>query len=278
MISFDFEYYRPSTIDEAVNIFKSLKEEGKKPVYYAGGTELICRARLDQISFDAAIDIKEIPECNVMEFQNDTLVTGAVVTLTKISEAGIFPLLGEACKAAADHTARDKITLGGNICGQTVYREALLPFLITDSIAIIAGVGGLRNVPVNQFFNQSLQLTEGEFLVQLKTEKCFIISPYIYKKKTRHGKVDYPLAAIASIYVDGKLRIALTGVCAFSFRSNEVEESLNDEHLSLDNRIKNVISRLPSPIINDMLGSAEYRELVLTNMLGDTLSELTGVM
>lgn len=277
MINFEFDYYRPSTMKEAVDTFTELRKEGKNPIYYAGGTEIICRARLKQMVFDAVIDIKEIPECNILEIKEGELLIGAAVTLAKISEAGAFPLLDEVCKSAADHTARDKITLGGNICGNTHYKEAILPFLVADSTAVIAGTDGTRRVPLNKVFDKSLQLEAGEFLVQLATDQDYLSLPYTSKKRTRFGKTDYPLVSMAAIKQNNEIRVALSGACDYPFRSREVEKQLSDRYYSIDKRIDKAIHQLPYPISNDLQGSAEYREFILTNMLFDALTTLEGV-
>jgi xanthine dehydrogenase molybdenum-binding subunit len=62
MIEFDFEYYRPSTIEEAVGLYHTLHTSGKMPIYYSGGTEIITLARSGQIMMGAVIDIKGISE------------------------------------------------------------------------------------------------------------------------------------------------------------------------------------------------------------------------
>ena len=64
MIPYDFEYYKPSSIQEALNLFVELNKTGRKPVYFSGGTEIITLGRLNLVTGDAVIDLKEIPECN----------------------------------------------------------------------------------------------------------------------------------------------------------------------------------------------------------------------
>ena len=56
MISFDFSYYKPVSIEEAILLYQTLTSQGKKAMYYAGGTEIITGARMNQIVFDAVID------------------------------------------------------------------------------------------------------------------------------------------------------------------------------------------------------------------------------
>jgi CO/xanthine dehydrogenase FAD-binding subunit len=277
MISFDFDYYKPDSIKEAVNVYKDLNGQGKIVIYYAGGTEIISRARLNQINFDAAIDIKGIPECNQFGFQNDKLVIGAAVTLTKISDSGFFPLLGASCRRSADHTARDKITLGGNICGRTPYKEAILPLLLSDSEVVIAGVNGVKSLLVTQAFNRELQLNNGEFLVQITIDKSYTVLPYASVKKTKQEKVDYPLVTVALVEKDKRIKVAFSGLCSFPFCLPVIEDDLNNGSAPIEVRVNNIINHLPAPILNDMLGSAEYREFAARNVLSEAFEKLGGV-
>ena len=45
MIAYDFEYYRPQTYLDAIEIYEQKDTEGKAPIYYGGGTEVITFAR-----------------------------------------------------------------------------------------------------------------------------------------------------------------------------------------------------------------------------------------
>ena len=89
MISHDFEYYLPDTWQEAVDIFHSIKAEGKNPLYFGGGTEIISMARVGSIKPDAVIDIKKIPECLCLGTDGSQLIFGAALTLTTIRESGL---------------------------------------------------------------------------------------------------------------------------------------------------------------------------------------------
>lgn len=277
MISFDFEYYRPSSINEAVNTYQNLKSLGRQVIYYAGGTEIISMARINAIHFDAVIDIKEIPECNVLQAVNNQLAVGAAVTLTKISEASMFPLLTAVVKSTADHTSRDKITIGGNICGAIPYHEALLPFLLCDSQAVLAGRNGTRTVPINQIYNQKLQMENGEFLVQLITAAEYLNLTYEFVRRTKMEIIDYPLLTLALIKKDNSVKVAFSGVCSFPFRSKKIEEDLNNKNAALDERINSAMAHLPGPLLSDLQGSAEYRNFILKNVLSDTMQKI-GVM
>lgn len=278
VISFDFEYVKPASVAEAVRLFQQADAQGKQPLYYSGGTEIISMARLNQLRTGAVIDIKGIPECNVMQFRQEQLVIGAAVTLTSVSESNIFPLLGKTAHHVADFTNRNKITIGGNICGKFFYREALLPFLLADSQLVLAGAKGIRNVPIHQVLNGEPRLAKDDLIVQILTDRRFVDLPFVTVKKTKLEKIDYPIVSIAALKTKEGIRAAFSGVSAIPFRSPRVEAALNDRSLPMEQRIGNAIRSWPAPILHDILASAQYREFVLRNTLFDTMNALERVV
>lgn len=267
MIAFDLDYYRPSSIIEAVDLYKSLCISEKEAIYYGGGTEFISMARMNNISADALIDIKGIPECISLERDGGKIIIGSGVTLTKIVESGIFPLLGKSAGRIADHTIQDKITLGGNICGTIIYKEAVLPLLLSECKLLIAGVDGCRAVPLNSLFNKSISLSKGEFIAQAIVDEEYADLPYAHVKRTKQDKIDYPLITAAALKKDDSIRIAFSGLFRYPFRSQKVEKELNNFNITEASRIDNIIDLLHSEILEDDLGSREYREFVLANIV-----------
>lgn len=276
MIAVDFEYYKPGSLEEAVKLYAKLSENNKNPLYYSGGTEIITMARRSDISAKAVIDIKGIPECNIFETRDNQLIMGAAVTLTHIAENKLVPFLSKTANFAADHTARNMITVGGNICGIIPFREAVLGHLIADSNVIIYGEKGKRIVPINKAFNQRLQLEKGELLYQLTTDMSYAKLPYISVKKTKLEKIDYPLVSMAALKKNNNIQMAFSGVCAFPFRSIKMEEDINNKNISKEKRIEQAISYLPAPIFGNIQGSSEYKKFVLRNLLNDILEKLDG--
>lgn len=276
MIPFDFEYYRPASIEQAVQAFVDLDQRGKKPMYYGGGTEIISMGRMSNISTGAVIDYKEIPECNALEIQEDHLLIGAGATLTRIHESNLFPLLAQAGARVADHTIQNKITLGGNLCGTIIYREAVLPLLLTDSDVVIAGPQGNRTEPINKIFQQRMQLNKGEFIVQVKVLKYLLSCPYVHVKRTKEDKITYPLVTICAMQVDNNIRTAFSGACDFPFRSGEMEYELNNSSLPAEQRVDNAITVTPALIPSNLEGSFEYRKYVLRSLLISIVNEMEG--
>ncbi|MCU6711928.1 FAD binding domain-containing protein [Paenibacillus sp. J5C_2022] len=276
MIPFDFSYYKVWSAEEAVLLYHSLRKKGIRPYYYAGGTELITLGRVNEVHADAVIDIKGIAECKTLQLEHGRLIMGAALPLAKIRESGLFPLLGQTIGEISDHTARNKITLGGNLCGHIYYREAVLPLLISDTEVVIASRSGKRSVPLHSIFDRRPQLEEGELLVQLHVKSDDLELPYYTRKKRRQWDIGYPLITVAAVKKDEKFRVAISGLCPFPFRSESLEEILNDRRRHPTARIEQAIRHLPEPISSDVEGSPEYRVFVLKNTLLDALEALEG--
>jgi len=274
MIPFNFEYYKPLSVEHAVEWFQLLQQQGKKPVYYAGGTEIITWARTHAIRPGAVIDLKAIPECNVMDLNEDQLIIGACVTLSAISAANHFELLSETASGVADQTVRNKITLGGNICGNIYYREAVLPLLLANTRMVIAGIQGLRESSIHQIFAQKLRLENGEFLVQTRTDRSYLSLPFIHYKKRQIGNFGYPLVTVAALKKEHQIYTAYSGVCSFPFRSALIDHTLNDSSTPLAARIEKAIEQLPAPLLHNVEGSARYRKFVLKQTMADAVYAL----
>jgi len=273
MIAFDFEYFQPTTIEDANNTFLELYASGKKVMYYGGGTEFISRARRHEIHVDAIIDLKGITPCNELSHSKGKVIIGAANTLTDIIQSNLFPLLTKVSRLIATNTERNKITIGGNITSHLIYREAIMPLLLTDSLVVISGKDGIRKAPINKIHAAGVQLQDDEFIVQIIMDDKFATYPHFNLKRTKHSKVNYPIVSLASLEVDHYIRVAISGVCSYPFRIQELENALNDSSVSPHKRIQNALSHIPEEVIDDMQASADYRIFALKTAFVELLTE-----
>lgn len=274
MIPFDFIYCRPDTLEEAFEAFGQLQRGGKDPIYYAGGSEIITMSRAGSIKPGAVIDIKRIQDCLLLSSDPEGLHIGSACTLNQIKEADLFPLLTCACGRIADHTNQCRITLGGNLCGTIMYREASLALLLCDATVTLFGRLGLRTVPFQSVFQGRMRLSPGEFMVQAHVPGWALEAAHFHVKRTASEKIDYPLVSMAAILQRKYLRTAFSGVCSYPFRSLSMEEALNDSSLSLTERVEKAEELLPEPAYSDVKGSGGYRMFVFRNMIRALLEDL----
>lgn len=273
MIPFSFLYCRPDTLGQAQDAYRRYADDGKKPLYYAGGSEIITMSRAGSIRPDAVIDIKSIPECRLFSLDEQGLHIGSACTLNQIKESKHFPLLGSACGRIADHTNQCRITLGGNLCGTILYRETSLPLLISDAKLSVLDADGLHTVPFREVFRGRMQIEPGSLIVQVHIPAWALQAPHFHVKHTANEKIDYPLVSMAALQKEGRLRLALSGVCPFPFRSEAMEAVLNDPSLPVSSRAEQAVSLLPESPLSDAEASGEYRVFVLQNMLQTLLEE-----
>ncbi|MGE5373038.1 MAG: FAD binding domain-containing protein [Solirubrobacterales bacterium] len=276
MIPFDFEYYQPQTAESAASTFHKLEKCGKEPRYYGGGTEIISMARVGNLYAGAVVDIKGIPECRELGFRQDELVIGSGVTLTQIAESGLFPLLGKCAGRVADHTIQGKITLGGNLAGTIIYREASLPLLLADTNVVVQSPDSRRTVPLTAVYDGEMHLAPGEFLLQFLIPREFTELPYVHVKRTKADKIDYPLVTVAALRRGDRLRFAFSGLVPKPFRSTAVEGILNNRLVHPKERVDAMLRALPEPVLADNGGSPEYRAFVLKTILLNTFDALEG--
>ncbi|MGE5578975.1 MAG: FAD binding domain-containing protein [Bacillota bacterium] len=272
----DFEYYKPESAKEAVDTYRLLKDEGRRPLYYGGGTEIITMCRTGSISTGAVVDIKGIPECRELGFQGDSLVIGAGVTLSEITESKVFPLLGAAGGRVADHTVQCKVTLGGNIAGTIVFREAALPLLLCDAVADVAGPSGRRSVPfVDIFVDGRLTLEEAEFLVSVSIPRDYTSAAWYHVKRTKMEEIGYPLLTLVALRSGDDARLAVSGMYPHPVRLTSLEQGLSRRSIRQADRVTEAVETLPGGVADDLEGSAEYRKAVFGKVLLDCLSKLS---
>jgi CO/xanthine dehydrogenase FAD-binding subunit len=264
MIPFDFDYVLPETLQEAYGAWRGEKEAGRSAVYYGGGTEIVTLARSGTITPQCVIDLKGVPECSFSGEDEGRLVFGAACFLTDIVEENLFPLLSEVCRGVADRTVRNRLTLGGNVCGRLPYREALLPFLCVGAAARVFGVEGLREEPLETFFDKRLKLDDGEFLAALVVEKESARLLSAHCRKVRGGRVDYPVCTVAGAADGDSVRLAVSGAWDFPVVADCTSFTPPEK----------IVADVPHAIKDDAVAASDYRGALLLQAVEKVLLSL----
>lgn len=282
MIAFDFEYIMADTIEEAVDVFMEIQDQGKKPLYYSGGTEIITMGRVNNLKFDAVIDIKGIPECNTQEVWDGKITLGAGITLKAVSMVNLYPMLTQAVSRIADHTAQCKITLGGNVAGTVIYKESVLPLLLADAEVLLAGPDGNRTVKLTELYNPTLQLKTGEFIVQFFFNEEFTKMPYIHAKHTNGEKIGYPLVTLCALRTNKTIKAAASGIQKYPSVlkqikvNNRISSNLGVDLTKglLDEMAGEIMGDIQQPLLTDSHSSGEFRQKVLRDSVLNMLERL----
>ena len=273
MIAADITYLRPDTAEEAVDAWS--RHEGAR--YLAGGTEITTSARRTAaLDLRACIDVKRIAEANVHEKYGDHLCLGAALSLSDVAAGDAFPLLNAVLRGIADHSVRNRLTLGGNVAGLLPYREAVLPLLLADATvrSIAPAKDGAQAVrrerKLRDIFDRRLVLAPGELVLSF----CVPIEapewPWSHHRKTRTSSVDYPLVTTAMVHDGTAIRLAVAGTHPYPVRSDAADAALTQDG---PEALPAVLQAF-GPLRADSRASAEYRGALLKNMIRAALEEL----
>jgi carbon-monoxide dehydrogenase medium subunit len=165
----EVEYARPSSVAEAIQLLDA--HEGARAL--AGGQTLVNVMKARAASPDVLVDLNRLDELRAITVSGETLQLGAMATYTQImgsSEVDVSrPILAEVAAQIADVQVRNRGTIGGNVCSNDPTNH-LPPLLVALGASMtIAGTGGERTVPANEFF-LGVYMTavgEGELLLSI---------------------------------------------------------------------------------------------------------------
>src|ERR671931_1446325 len=152
MLLREVEYARPASVADALRLLA--EHDGARAL--AGGQTLINVMKARAASPDVLVDLNGLEELKGIELGADgTLELGAMTTYTEIvesAEARARPILGEVCAQIADVQVRNRGTIGGNVCSNDPTNH-LPPLMVALGARMtIAGAGGEREVPAEEFF------------------------------------------------------------------------------------------------------------------------------
>jgi carbon-monoxide dehydrogenase medium subunit len=167
-----FEYVRPADLRTAVAL---LAEKNGKARAMAGGTDLLVQMRAERFQLDRVVDVKSIPELNELRFdRKQGLTIGAAVPCYQIygnkDVQTHYPGILDAAQIVGGVAIQGRASIGGNLCNASPSGDTIPILIAYGAQAVIAGPGGERTVPVEQFCVApgTSVLEPGELLVSVR--------------------------------------------------------------------------------------------------------------
>ena len=113
----DFDYYAPTTVDEAVQL---KAEHGAEAAFVAGGTDLYPNMKRRQQTPGVVVGLSRVAALRTIEGEPSTgLRIGAGVTLTELAEHPVvraaYPAVAHAAETISTPLLRNMGTIGGNL-------------------------------------------------------------------------------------------------------------------------------------------------------------------
>lgn len=201
MIPASFDYHRPSTIGDAVEL---LVRHGDEARVLAGGHSLIPMMKLRMATPSHLVDLQAIDDLRGIREENGAIIVGAMTTQRELIESTLLaercPIIGEAALQIADPQVRYCGTLGGNVANGDPGNDMPAIMQALDASYQVIGQGGGREVPAREFYEAPFftALGDDEILVSVRIPAPAEGHGYAYEKQKR--KVgDYATAAAAVV-------------------------------------------------------------------------------
>lgn len=283
MSMLDYEYYRPSTMEEALQLLQDYREGAR---VLAGGTDLVIALRKGEVAPRALVDIQLLPELQSVEVQGENLVVGAGVSFARLSTHPLVlrwaPALAEAASQVGSPQIRNRGTIGGNLGTASPAGDTLTPLVALEAQVRLRSLEGERLAPVESFLarggGQSLQPGELIQEVRLPLVRESLVKSAFVKLGRRNALAISRINLALILGYDGdtpvRARLALGAVGPSPFRVPAAEAVLTGRH---GPDLARMVMREAAQAVAASLGSrptAPYKTRAVQGMVLEALRRL----
>jgi aerobic carbon-monoxide dehydrogenase medium subunit len=268
MIPRAFDYRRPSSLTEALQLLASHAENAK---ILAGGHSLLPMMKLRLASPEMLIDIGRLAELSAIREQDGTLIIGAGATHYACETSTLLmqrcPLLAETAAHIGDVQVRNRGTIGGSVAHADPTADWPAAVLALDAQLKLAHSGGERTVDARDFFVDLLTTAmEGhEILTEIRVSANAPRTGGVYLKVPQPAS-GFALAGVAAqVRLDSgntiqHVAVGITGVGNIAFRATATENALHGQAATAET-IARAAEQATQGVeaMADIHASAEYR-------------------
>ncbi len=261
MIPAQFDYHRPTTVDDALRLLTG-NPDAK---LLAGGHSLLPAMKLRLAQPPTVIDLGRVPGLKAIRIESGRICIGALATHRDVETSDLLrthcPLLPEVAATIGDAQVRNRGTIGGSIVHADPAADWPAAVVALDAEMELAGPSGRRKVPAAQFFVEMMQsaVQADEILVEIRVRAT---PPSVAYVKTAQKASGFAVAGVAAV-LDEKRRavaIGITGAAPKAFRASASEAALNGRELSLELFASAALEADAGvETLNDIHASADYR-------------------
>jgi len=279
ILSQEFEYFEPKTIEEAVLL---LATHGEKAKVIAGGTDLLVQMKMERFHPKYLTSIAKIPALHYIIEENGLRIG----TLTSFREVERSPAiknkylaLAEAARSVSSVQIKNMGTLGGNLCHGSPAADSAPPMIAFGAKVKLVGANHERMIPLEDFFlgPGKTVLTPGELLVELQVPELSAQTGSAFLKMTRVSadlaKVNVAVVIRRENNFCKECRIVLGAVAKTPLRAKKAEEILKGEKFGahIVKQVSHMASEEIQPI-TDIRSNAWYRKEVSRIVVRDAIN------
>lgn len=263
-----FAYARPTSLAET---FALLRDEPDARLL-CGGTDLLVGVRKGNLRPPLVIDLKRVADLAPgITATDDGLRVAATTVLTDlVADERVranFPALVEAALVVGSIQIRNRATLAGNVCNASPAADTAPPLLAYEAQVEIAGVDGVRRVPLIEFFlgPGRTALEPGELVIGIELLVPAGPTGSAFGRMTRRRGVDLATVNLCCLVTDdGVTRFGFGAVGPRPFLVTDQTGLLADPHAAPHER-DDALRRLTDQAtpISNVRASREYRQEML---------------
>ena len=277
-----FEFFEPSTVDEAVRL---LFMYGAKAKVMAGGVDLVLKMRLRELRPEYVVSLQRVPGLDCVEGDKEAgLRFGALATLRQIELSPViqknWALLYEAVRQISSIQTKTMGTAVGNLCVATPASDVAPVLFVLGAKVKIAGAAPEKVIPIDGLFvavgKTILEPHEIVTEISVPTPPPRTGSAFMKLAKTMDDIAKVNAAATVTV-VDGRCeaaRIALGSVAPTPVRAYKAEDSLRGQKLDEETiaQAAEAAAKSVTPI-TDVRSTAEYRKEMVRVLVKDVLEK-----
>ena len=267
MIPGTFDYFAPSTVDEAVTL---LSDRGPDARVLAGGQSLIPMMKLRLAEPPVLVDLNRVEGLGGIEERDGHLRIGAMTRHAALEISDLigarYPLIADAAAVIADPLVRNRGTTGGSLAHADPAGDLGSVMTALGAEIVVTGPSGERTLSIDDLLLGPFATTldEGEIMTEVRVPLPGAGSAGAYEKLER--KVgDFATAAVAVQLSRengscSSIGIALTAVGPTTIRAGAAEDHLRGG--ALDEAALRAASELAAEAAEpaaDLRGSEEYK-------------------
>ncbi|MBA2280252.1 MAG: xanthine dehydrogenase family protein subunit M, partial [Acidimicrobiia bacterium] len=204
MIPATFDYERPESLGDAI---AALDRHGDDAKLLAGGHSLLPLMKLRLATPAVLVDIGRLRDLSYIREEGSEVRIGA---LTRHADVELsdrvkqqLPLLARVASQVGDPQVRHRGTIGGSIAHGDPASDLPAALLALRGTVVVAGPGGERTIPADEFFTGFLEtaLAPNEVLTELRFPATGAAG-WSFQKFNRRAQ-DWAIVGVAAVLTNG---------------------------------------------------------------------------
>ncbi len=263
MITNNFEYTKPSTLQEALQNMT----HGRA---LSGGQSLIPSMKLRLDSPEKLVDLSQISELKSITDDGSSIKIGAMCTHQDIASHSLVKdhcsILSLCASDIGDVQVRNSGTIGGSLAHADPAADYPAVMVATDAVIHLASQNGTRTKPASEFFMGFFEtaLNDGEIITAVEIPKLSASHKSCYTKCSQPASRFAIVGCAVVLDVQGgeikNAKVGFTGVSYNAFLDEKMSQGLVGRQLNEETaKAVSEMAAQDAEVLSDHYADEEYR-------------------